>query len=200
MARADRREQLVEPAEQVFVELGFGNASVEDVADSAGVTKPVIYDHFGSKDGLLAAVVARLGDQMLEQTTAAAGSVDAPEDALREGLVSYFRFVDRYAGAWSLLLREVAPGTLASAEADRVRAAQVDMIAALVSLHLPAHDAERAFVYAHVVSGASERLAAVRLTGKKVSAQRAATLLMDVLWTGFAQLQAQAQAEREQSA
>lgn len=198
MARADRREQLVDTAERVFVELGFGPASMEDVAEAAGVTKPVLYDHFGSKDGLLAAVVARLGDQMLDQTMAAAAAVSEPEDALREGLTAYFRFVDRHAGAWSLLLSEVAPGTLASAEADRVRGAQVDMIAALVTLHLPSHDAERAFVYAHVVSGASERLAAVRLTGKKVSAQRASALLMDVLWSGFAQLQAQA--EREQSA
>ena len=192
MARADRRTQLVDTAEQVFVEQGFAAASMEDVADAAGVTKPVIYDHFGSKDGLLAAVVARLGDQMLEQTVQAAGAVTTPEDALREGLTAYFRFVDRHAGAWSLLLSEVAPGTLASQEADRVRNAQVEMIAALIALHLPAHDAERALVYAHVVSGASERLAAVRLTGKKVSAQRAAALLMDVMWSGFAQLQAQA--------
>lgn len=203
MARADRRTQLVDTAEQVFVEHGFATASMEDVADAAGVTKPVIYDHFGSKDGLLAAVVARLGDQMLEQTTAAAAAVTSPEDALREGLTSYFRFVDRHAGAWSLLLREVAPGTLAADEADRVRGAQVEMIAALIGLHLPAHDADRALVYAHVVSGASERLAAVRLTGKKVSAQRAAALLMDVMWSGFAQLQAladQEQAEQGKSA
>jgi AcrR family transcriptional regulator len=198
MARADRRSQLVDTAEQVFVEQGFAPASMEDVAEAAGVTKPVLYDHFGSKDGLLAAVVARLGDQMLEQTVAAAGSVSTPEDALREGLTSYFRFVDRHAGAWSLLLREVAPGTLASAEAERVRSAQVDMIAALIAIHLPSHEADRALVYAHVVSGASERLAAVRLTGKKVSPQRAAALLMDVMWSGFAQLQAQA--EQEQSA
>jgi hypothetical protein len=75
------------------------------------------------------------------------------------------------------------------------------MIAALISLHLPLHEADRALVYAHVVSGAAERLAAVRLTGKKVSAQRAATLLMDVMWSGFAQLQAQAlHGEQEQRA
>jgi AcrR family transcriptional regulator len=191
MARADRRAQLVDTAEQVFVASGFAGASMEDVADAAGVTKPVIYDHFGSKDGLLAAVVARLGDQMLEQTAAAA--TGSPEEALRQGLTAYFRFVDRHAGAWSVLLREVAPGTQASAEVDRVRAAQVEMIAALITLHLTTRDADRALVYAHAVSGAAERLAAVRLTEKKVSPQRAAALLMDVMWSGFAQLQAQAE-------
>jgi hypothetical protein len=67
------------------------------------------------------------------------------------------------------------------------------MIAALIALHLTSHDADRALVYAHAVSGAAERLAAVRLTEKKVSPQRAAALLMDVMWSGFAQLQAQAE-------
>jgi AcrR family transcriptional regulator len=188
MARADRREQLVDSAEQVFVELGVGAASMEDVAEAAGVTKPVLYDHFGSKDGLLAAVVARLGDQMLEVTADAALRAEGPEDSLRRGLAAYFTFVDRHAGAWLLLLREITPGSLAAVEADRVRSAQVEAIAALVELNLSV-DPARAEVYAHVVSGAAERLGAVRLTGRKVPAARAAGLVMDVLWSGFAQLQ-----------
>lgn len=196
MARADRRTQLVDSAEQVFVELGFTAASMEDVAEAAGVTKPVLYDHFGSKDGLLAEVVGRLGDQMLEVTADAALRAGSAEEALRLGLAAYFQFVDRHAGAWLLLLREIAPGSLAAAEADRVRGAQVEAIAALVQVHLSS-DRGRAETYAHVVSGAAERLGAVRLTGKKVPPARAAALAMDVLWSGFAQLQAQ---EKEHSA
>ena len=59
MARADRRDQLLDTAQEVFVERGYGPTSMDDVAEAAGVTKPVLYDHFGSKDGLLAAVVER---------------------------------------------------------------------------------------------------------------------------------------------
>jgi AcrR family transcriptional regulator len=189
MARADRREQLVDTAQQLFVAHGFAAASMDDVAERAGVTKPVIYDHFGSKDGLLAAVVARLGDTMLASTEAAAAGTDSPREALERGLTAYFRFVDQYAGAWSLMLREIAPGSAAAIEAERVREAQVATIAALVQLHLPGCDAARAQVYAHAVSGAAERLAAVRLSGRRVSAARSAALLMDVMWSGFAQLQ-----------
>ena len=189
MARADRREQLVRSAEQVFVAQGFAAASMDDVAETAGVTKPVIYDHFGSKDGLLAAVIARLGDQMLERTTGAIADLTSPEEALEQGLTAYFRFVDQHAGAWSLLLREVAPGSAAAQEVERVRQAQVAAIAELVRLHLPGPDGGRAEVYAHAVSGAAERLAAVRLSGRRVSAARSAALLMDVMWRGFAQLQ-----------
>jgi AcrR family transcriptional regulator len=188
MARAERRDQLVDTAERVFVARGYALASMDDVAESAGVTKPVLYDHFGSKDGLLAAVVTRLGDQMLETTGAALERAASPEDALESGLTAYFRFVDRHAGAWTLLLREVVPGSAAAMEADRVRAAQVTAIAALVELHLPAPDPDRARIYAEVVSGAAERLAGVRLSGKKVPAEASTALLMDVLWSGFAQL------------
>lgn len=188
MARQDRRAQLVDAGEQVFVSGGFAAASMDDVAERAGVTKPILYDHFGSKDGLLAAIVAKVGDQMLA-TTSAAVRASTPEQALREGLIAYFRFVDHNAGAWSVWLREVAPGSAASAEVERVRSAQVDAIAALVRLHLPGADKTRAEVYAHAVSGAAERLSAVRLGGRRVSATRAAGLLMDVLWSGFAQLE-----------
>jgi AcrR family transcriptional regulator len=189
MHRADRRDQLLDVAEQVLGDKGYGPASMDDVADAAGVTKPVLYDHFGSKDGLLAALVTRSGEQLLAATEAAVQSSDGPETALQQGLEAYFRFVDAHAGAWSLLVREVAPGTAAAAAADRVRQQQVDNIAALVAAHLPEPGSTRAAVYAHVVSGAAERVAAVRLDGTRLSPKQAAALLMDVMWTGFAQLQ-----------
>jgi AcrR family transcriptional regulator len=189
MRRADRRDQLLDVAEQVLGEKGYGPASMDDVADAAGVTKPVLYDHFGSKDGLLAALVARSGEQLLAATEAAVRTAESPERALQQGLEAYFRFVDAHAGGWSLLVREVAPGTAAAAAADRVRQQQVDNIAVLVATHLPRCSVTRAAVYAHVVSGAAERVAAVRLDGTRLSPKQAAALLMDVLWTGFAQLQ-----------
>jgi len=191
MARGDRRTQLLDSAVNVFVEHGVGPTSMDDLAVRAGVTKPILYDHFGSKDGLLAAVLGRLGDRMLDVTAnAVAGAADA-QAALSQGLTAYFRFVDRHEGAWLLLLREIAPASAAAAEADRVRSAQVAAIAALIELHLGRPDPVRARVYAHVVSGAAERLAAVRLTEKKLSAAKASALLMEVLWQGFAQLQAE---------
>ena len=187
MTRADRRDQLLDTAQQVFTEHGYAPTSMDDVADAAGVTKPVLYDHFGSKDGLLAAVIERSGQQMLDATTGAVQGLD-PETALRHGLTAFFRYVDEHAGAWTLLLREVAPGTPAAAAVDRIRAVQVDVIAALIGLHLDPPDPVRAGVYAHVVSGAAERLSTVRLTETKITPEEAANLLMDALWTGFAAL------------
>lgn len=190
LSRADRRAQLIEVAGDVFVELGVGPASMDDIATRAGVTKPVLYDHFGSKDGLLTAVLGQLGQRMLEATATAVAAAGSGEQALALGLTAYFRFVDRHEGAWLLLLREIAPGSEAALEADRIRSAQVAAIADLIAEHLSRPDPVRALVYAHVVSGAAERLAAVRLTGRRMSAAKASALLMEVLWQGFAQLQA----------
>jgi AcrR family transcriptional regulator len=187
MNRADRRDQLLETAQRVFTEHGYGPTSMDDVAEAAGVTKPVLYDHFGSKDGLLAAVVERSGQEMLDATTGAVQGLD-PETALRQGLTAFFTYVDQHAGAWTLLLREVAPGTPAAAAVDRIRAVQVDVIAALIGLHFQQADPVRATVYAHVVSGAAERLSTVRVTDMSTTPEEAANLLMDALWTGFAAL------------
>jgi AcrR family transcriptional regulator len=184
MARADRRDQLLDTAQEVFVERGYGPTSMDDVAEAAGVTKPVLYDHFGSKDGLLAAVVERAGQQMLDATTGAVGDLE-PRAALVEGLRAFFRYVDDHAGAWTLLLREVAPGTPAAEAVERVRQVQVDVIAALIGDQFPAPDRVRALHYAHVISGAAERLSTVRLTGPRTTPEEAAGLLVDVLWTGF---------------
>jgi AcrR family transcriptional regulator len=196
MARADRRDQLLDTAEQVFTESGYTATSMDDLADAAGVTKPVLYDHFGSKDGVLEAVIERSGQQMLAATTGAVHDLE-PEQALRQGLTAFFRYVDDHAGAWALLTREVAPGTPAAAAVDRVRAVQVDVIAALISLRVPL-DPERAAGYAHVVSGAAERLSHVRVEGMQTTPEEAADLLMDALWTGFAALVGSRQDARPQ--
>lgn len=189
MARADRRAQLVTTAMALFAERGVADVSMDEVAEHAGVTKPVLYDHFGSKDGLLSAVVDHVGAELLAVTTGALAGATTAEQALERGLTAYFRFVDAHAGAWSLLLQEVSPGTAAAQAVERVRQQQVDHIAALVAAHLPPSEGTRAHAYAHVVSGATERLGNVRLAGPRLSPKAATRLVMDVLWVGFGTLQ-----------
>jgi AcrR family transcriptional regulator len=188
MARAERRDQLIAVAEQEFVERGYGLASMDDVADRAGVTKPVLYDHFGSKDGLLAAILGQAGEELVAATLAATQGKSSSQEQLAAGLMAYFGVVERRRGAWSLLLREVAPGTLAADAVDIVRQSQVDLVAAAVAAHLPRPDPSLAVVYAHVVTGAAERLAGVRLEDPTFTAEAATADLMDVLWLGFGTL------------
>lgn len=59
MTSGQRREQLISVARRLFADNGMAGTSVEEIAATAGVSKPVIYEHFGSKDGLYAVVVDR---------------------------------------------------------------------------------------------------------------------------------------------
>ena len=82
MRRGDRGRQLLAVAEEVIAERGFQSASMEEIADRAGVTKPVLYDHFGSKDGLLAAVIAQSWVNLREAVQRAVAGADGPEEEL----------------------------------------------------------------------------------------------------------------------
>jgi AcrR family transcriptional regulator len=188
MARADRAEQLLATAEEVFVERGLHAASMDEVAERAGVTKPVLYDHFGSKDGVLAAVMGRLGGRLRAATVAAVAGAGDPREALHRGLVTYFRFLDDHANGWSLLLTGLSASGEAARAVEEVRRTQAGYIASLIAAELaPAH-ADRADVYAHAVVGAAERIATVRRQDTSLTAERASTELLDLLWLGFAGL------------
>lgn len=200
MARPDRAAQLVEIAERLITERGVVGTSMEDVAEAAGVTKPVVYDHFGSKDGLLCALIARAADELHRRTAIAVEGVADPYESLRRGLEAYFQTMDRRDGIWWALLdatAAVSPATLAAVDAARDR--QAGWIAELIALQLPdggrrPADRERALIYAHVVVGACERLAALRVQQRSLSVRAVTEHVLDVLWRGFAQLLADATA------
>src|SRR5947208_1972691 len=156
MARADRAEQLLAIAEAVFVERGFHAASMDEIAERAGVTKPVLYDHFGSKDGVLAAVMRHLGGELRAATVAAVEGASEPREALHRGLAAYFRFLDDHAQGWSLLLTELSASGEAARAVEEVRRTQAGYIASLIAAELAPTDADRAEVCAHAVVGAAE--------------------------------------------
>jgi AcrR family transcriptional regulator len=99
----ERRRQLLDTALGVFAAEGFHATSMNDVADAAGVTKPVLYQHFTSKRKLylelLEDVAARLGEE-IAVATAAAGS---PHQQVEAGFAAYFRFVAEQRSAYQLL-------------------------------------------------------------------------------------------------
>lgn len=99
----ERRRQLLDVALDVFAADGFHATSMNDVAEAAGVTKPVLYQHFTSKRQLylelLDDVGARLGAEIAE-ATASAGS---PREQVESGFAAYFRFVADHRNAYKLL-------------------------------------------------------------------------------------------------
>ena len=186
MPRADRMRQMIEVGEQVFSARGYAAASMDEIAELVGVSKPMLYEYFNSKEGLLLACIRESRAVLREVTEqATVGAADA-EDALRRGLLAFFVFIRERRQAWSLLRHEMALiGTPAADEVEETRRQQTDLIAALMSGHFDNGDELRAEAAAEFVVGACERLAIWCERHEEVSPELATGYAMDVLWSGL---------------
>lgn len=90
---AERKHQLLTEALSVFSRDGYHGTSMNDVAEAAGVTKPVLYQHFGSKQELYLELLDDVGRQLNEAIVAAAATFEHPRDRIVAGLTAYFTFV-----------------------------------------------------------------------------------------------------------
>lgn len=93
LPRRERRAQLLALATEVFTRQGFQGTSMDDIAAAAGVTKPVLYQHFASKEALYSEVIAGLGDTVVSEVHALADFRGSPEERVRHGLNRFYELV-----------------------------------------------------------------------------------------------------------
>ena len=105
MTGPERHLQLLDVGLALFAERGFDGASVEEVASRAGVSKPVVYEHFGGKEGLYAEVVDREVQTLLHDFEAAL-SGDSPRVLLEQATLALLRYVEDSAEGFAILVRE----------------------------------------------------------------------------------------------
>ena len=128
----ERRARILQAAEQAFAARGYHTTSMDDIAAAAGITKPVLYDHFGSKLDLYVRLTEGIRDELTARG-AAAMAADAPaEQRIRTGIDAFFAFVEeRPAAARVLLFTPVGEPELVDA-AREVQAGATAAIAALL--------------------------------------------------------------------
>ncbi|WP_433784518.1 TetR/AcrR family transcriptional regulator [Actinomycetospora sp. CA-101289] len=190
-----RRRQVLDAAVAVFSSEGFHGASMDAVAVRAGVSKPLVYAHGGSKEELFAACLQREADRLLRSVLSAAGEPDdAPLARLRRALRAFFLALTTRREGWTVLWRQASTGPFAG-EVDALRRRIVEQAADLMAggLRVP-----RAAVlpYAHTLVGAAEGLAdwwltdpeAAATTGPGDPADVLADLLVTVVGPGLAAL------------
>jgi AcrR family transcriptional regulator len=100
---AQRREQLLDTAMQVFARQGYHAASMNDVADAAGVTKPVLYQHFSSKRELFIELLSEIGNQLLDRIAKATADASGPREQIEMGFRAYFDYVGANTDAFRVL-------------------------------------------------------------------------------------------------
>ncbi len=196
LPRAVRSEQLLKLADRLFAERGFHGASMDELASRAGVSKPVIYDHFGSKERLFALCVRRTGEALAEQVDAEVRKETDPRTRLRAGSIAYFRFLQGQLQAWAVLFaEEEARDARFAAEAARIRHRQSELMLELMAETTgttPSHQGrERLEAMTLAVAGAYESLSLWWREHPEVPPEQLADWLLDLLWPGLEQLMTQ---------
>src|SRR6476469_5006089 len=120
LSKADRMEQALLAAHGLFAERGYAAVTMDEVAAAVGVTKPLLYNYFGNKEGLYTACMERAGDALSATIAHAVAETTSPEEAMRAGGQAFFAFLDSDRAAWAVLFDETLPRS--GAVADRVAA------------------------------------------------------------------------------
>jgi AcrR family transcriptional regulator len=184
---AERRAQLLGVARRLFARDGYRGASMESIAEAAGVTKPVLYQHFPSKRALYSALLAGELGRLTEELEAAFSQAGSNAERLRQGFGAYLQFVDRHEDAFRLLFTE-ALGLDADFQ-DQVaefRRWVADRVAAIIAAEAGL-DAPRARGLAAAIVGMAEGAAGWWLDERRpLAAEELADELAGLAWKGFA--------------
>ena len=179
-----RREQILDVAVQVFARNGFHSTSMNDVADAAGVTKPVLYQHFDSKQDLYMALLEEVGNRMITSITKATANVASGREQTEVGFRSYFHWVAEDHDAFLLLF-----GSRASRdEESTVAIRRITAEAALAVAPLIAADieAEHRRTLAHGLVGLAEGVSRYLIErGDTFDPDVLAQQVADMAWAGL---------------
>ena len=179
-----RREQILDVALEVFGRAGYHGASMNDVADAAGVTKPVLYQHFDSKRDLYRALLDEVGSRLVSAIVRA--TADAPDgrSQTERGFRAYFRWVAEDHDEFKLLY---GGGTRRDDEfrgaIRRVTDEAAKAIAPLITVAIePEHRRTIAHALIGLAEGASRRLVEL---GDDFEPDEVARQVSDLAWAGL---------------
>lgn len=195
MTGQQRREQLLDVGRKLFSEKGFEAVSVEEIAAKAGVSKPVVYEHFGGKEGLYAVVVDREMNHLLDSVQEALTGGSA-RVLLEQAAMALFDYIDAYPDGFRILLRD-APASQSESSSKPTFASLIVDIATQVE-HLLAHeftvhklDKRLARMYSQMLVGMVANTGQWWLDVRKPKKEEVVAHLVNLAWFGLAGMQAQ---------
>ena len=183
-----RRAQLLEVAREVFASDGYHGAAMEQIALRAGVTKPVLYQHFESKKELYLGLLEEDMARLLDDIRRAIEGARSNRERIERATGAYFSFIDSNEGSFRLLFRETMGAEDEFRRAiERFRDELARSIAAVIAAEtgLPSSEAE---LLARGVMGIAESAAQWWLDQRSVPAERVVRDLSELAWRGLAGL------------
>jgi AcrR family transcriptional regulator len=192
MTGQERRQQLLDIGRRLFAERGFEGTSIEEIAAQAGVSKPVVYEHFGGKEGLYAVVVDREVERLTTMTTMMLEG-DHSHAKFEAAAITLLRYIDDNADGFRILVRDSNPGsgsgtfgTLLSDIAGQVEYIMADF------LKSRGRDPKLAPMYSQMLVGMVAFTGQWWLDARKPKLEQVAANMIDLAWNGLAQLDAKA--------
>jgi AcrR family transcriptional regulator len=188
MTGRERREQLLDVGRALFAEKGFEATSIEEIAARAGVSKPVVYEHFGGKEGLYAVVVDREMSDLLDRLTAAL-QADHPRKLVEQAALALLTYIEEQTDGFRILSRDSpvagSSGTFSSLLNDI--ASQVEHILAR-EFGQRTMDTKLAPMYAQMLVGMVALTGQWWLEERKPPREEVAAHLVNLGWNGLAHL------------
>ena len=189
MTGKERREQLLDIARRLFAERGFEGTSIEEIAARADVSKPVVYEHFGGKEGLYAVVVDREVERFIAMATRLLAGKDNTTEKFEVAAVELLRYIEDNSDGFRILVRDSNPssgsGTFASLISDI--ASQVEYILGDV-LKERGYDPKLAPMYAQMLVGMVAFTGQWWLDARKPELEEVAAHLVNLAWHGLSEL------------
>ncbi|NKY06855.1 TetR/AcrR family transcriptional regulator [Cellulomonas hominis] len=186
MTATQRREQLLEVSRQLFAEKGFEGTSVEEIAARAEVSKPVVYEHFGGKEGIYAVVVDR---EIQALTSALSGALDEgghPKVMVERSALALLGYIEDSEDGFRILVRDSpvaqATGTFSSLIGDVATQVEHLLAAQFKKQHL---DPRTAPIYAQMLVGMVALTGQHWLDARSPKKADVAAALVNLAWNGL---------------
>jgi AcrR family transcriptional regulator len=187
---ADRKRRILEAARDVFAARGYDAASVGEIAQEAGITKPVLYDHFASKSALYVQLLQTIRDELTQRSAAAIRSSAPAETRVRAAIEAFFAYVEEQPAAARVLLSAPRGEEAVVQASRRVQQEATAQLAALLagdpSLLVDAPDRERRLeLWVAFVKQGAHGLAEWWYEHPETPRELLVSAVMDVAWLGL---------------
>jgi len=190
MTGKERREQLLDVGRSIFAERGFDGTSVEEIASAAGVSKPVVYEHFGGKEGLYAVVVDREFERLLGLVTREVSEGVHYREKLEKAALALLAYIEESSDGFRILVRDShgssGTGSFASllseiaGEVEHVLGQEFDKLG---------YDRRFAPMYAQMLVGMISLTGQWWLDERKPDREEVAAHVVNLAWNGLSGLE-----------
>jgi AcrR family transcriptional regulator len=190
MTGKQRREQLIEVGRKLFADKGFEGTTVEEIAAKANVSKPVVYEHFGGKEGLYAVVVDREIAALLGGITGALSAELGSRETLERAAMALLDYIESSTDGFRILVRDSPAGQATGSFASLISdvASQVEHILA-AEFKRRRLDPKAAPLYAQMLVGMVALTGQWWLDSRRMKKADVAAHLVNLAWNGLTGLE-----------